>query len=174
MASPCAAGGLALILSGLRHIARLYTLFLSCLLLLLLLPFVLWLCHSCSMASPCAAGGLALILSGLKAHGAAGPKGSSSSSSDTAAAAAAAGGGIKQWISPNRVRRAVEATCMPLGGASPDAVLTYGRGLLQVGAGICMAPSYLWQRACCINVCAVMTALGCSTRHHLLAPAAHN
>jgi tripeptidyl-peptidase-2 len=81
------------------------------------------------MASPCAAGGLALVLSGLKAHGAAGPKGSSSSSTDTAAAAAGSG---KQWISPNRVRRAVEATCQPLGGSSPDAVLTYGRGLLQV------------------------------------------
>jgi tripeptidyl-peptidase-2 len=86
------------------------------------------------MASPCAAGGLALILSGLKAHGAAGPKdsgsgSSSSSSTDTAAAA----GDTKQWISPNRVRRAVEATCQPLGGSSPDAVLTYGRGLLQVG-----------------------------------------
>lgn len=39
----------------------------------------------------------------------------------------------QQWISPNRVRRAVEATCKPLGGESPDAVLTYGRGLLQVG-----------------------------------------
>lgn len=37
-----------------------------------------------------------------------------------------------QWISPARVRRAVENTCMPLGGASPDAVLTYGRGMLQV------------------------------------------
>ncbi|WIA34935.1 hypothetical protein OEZ86_013218 [Tetradesmus obliquus] len=86
-----------------------------------------------SMASPCAAGGIALILSGLKAHGAAGPKGSSSSSSSDPAAAAAAGSG-KQWISPNRVRRAVEATCQPLGGAAPDAVLTYGRGLLQVDA----------------------------------------
>jgi tripeptidyl-peptidase-2 len=32
------------------------------------------------------------------------------------------------------VRRAVEATCQPLGGSSPDAVLTYGRGLLQVRA----------------------------------------
>eukprot|EP00798_Chlamydomonas_sp_ICE-L_P009787 gene9786-7671_t len=35
-------------------------------------------------------------------------------------------------ISPERVRRAVENTCMPLGGASPDAVLTYGRGLIQI------------------------------------------
>jgi hypothetical protein len=40
--------------------------------------------------------------------------------------------GSGQWITPARVRRAVEATCMPLGGSSPDAVLTYGRGLLQV------------------------------------------
>ncbi|KAF6251901.1 subtilase family-domain-containing protein [Scenedesmus sp. NREL 46B-D3] len=93
-----------------------------------------------SMASPCAAGGLALILSGLKAHGAAGPSGSSRSSSssssmDTSAAAAeAAAGSGKQWISPSRVRRAVEATCQPLGDASGDGVLTYGRGLLQVDA----------------------------------------
>lgn len=42
---------------------------------------------------------------------------------------AGAGG---QWVSPARVRRAVEATCSPLGGGAPDAVLTYGRGLLQV------------------------------------------
>ena len=35
-------------------------------------------------------------------------------------------------ITPARVRRALEHTCIPLGGSSPDAVLTYGRGLMQV------------------------------------------
>lgn len=60
-----------------------------------------------SMSSPNAAGGMALLLSGLKALG--------------------------STISPARVRRAVENTCLPLGGDAPDAVLTYGRGLLQVG-----------------------------------------
>ena len=30
-----------------------------------------------------------------------------------------------------RVRRALENTCAPLGGNAPDAVLTYGRGLIQ-------------------------------------------
>lgn len=59
-----------------------------------------------SMSSPNAAGGMALLLSGMKASG------------------------LK--TSPARVRRAVENTCTPLGGDSPDAVLTYGRGLLQV------------------------------------------
>lgn len=59
-----------------------------------------------SMSSPNAAGGMALLLSGMKASG------------------------LK--TSPARVRRAVENTCLPLGGDSPDAVLTYGRGLLQV------------------------------------------
>ncbi|MEW5301337.1 MAG: hypothetical protein WDW36_004201 [Sanguina aurantia] len=59
-----------------------------------------------SMSSPNAAGGMALLLSGLKALG--------------------------STISPARVRRAVENTCLPLGGDAPDAVLTYGRGLLQV------------------------------------------
>lgn len=30
-----------------------------------------------------------------------------------------------------RLRRALENTCKPIGGDAPDAVLTYGRGLLQ-------------------------------------------
>jgi hypothetical protein len=33
-----------------------------------------------------------------------------------------------------RLRQAIEASCLPLGGDAPDAVLTYGRGLLQVRA----------------------------------------
>ncbi|PNG74477.1 Tripeptidyl-peptidase 2, partial [Tetrabaena socialis] len=59
-----------------------------------------------SMSSPNAAGGIALLLSGLLAGGA-GP------------------------IAPHRLCRALENTALPLGGASPDAVLTYGRGLIQ-------------------------------------------
>jgi tripeptidyl-peptidase-2 len=31
-----------------------------------------------------------------------------------------------------RLRQALENSCLPLGGDVPDAVLTYGRGLLQV------------------------------------------
>lgn len=31
-----------------------------------------------------------------------------------------------------RVRRALENTAAPLGGDAPDAVVTYGRGLIQV------------------------------------------
>jgi hypothetical protein len=46
--------------------------------------------------------------------------------------AAVAGDKGGQWISPARVRRAVEATAAPLGNGAADAVLTYGRGLLQV------------------------------------------
>lgn len=37
---------------------------------------------------------------------------------------------------PYNVRRALENTCLPLGGDAPDAVLTYGRGLMQVDAAI--------------------------------------
>ncbi|KAK9809052.1 hypothetical protein WJX72_008467 [[Myrmecia] bisecta] len=59
-----------------------------------------------SMASPNACGGVALVLSGLKAAG--------------------------LTVTPNRVRRALENTCEPLGGDAADAVLTYGRGLIQV------------------------------------------
>lgn len=59
-----------------------------------------------SMSSPNACGGIALLLSGLKAEG--------------------------LPYSPARVRRALENTCVPLGGDAPDAVLTYGRGLIQV------------------------------------------
>jgi hypothetical protein len=58
------------------------------------------------MASPCACGGLALLLSALKAEG--------------------------QAVTPARVRRAVENTCLPVAAGEPDALLTYGRGLLQV------------------------------------------
>ena len=59
-----------------------------------------------SMASPCACGGLALLLSALKAEG--------------------------QAITPARVRRAVENTALRLDSEDPSAVLTYGRGLLQI------------------------------------------
>lgn len=61
-----------------------------------------------SMSSPCACGGLALLISALKQDG--------------------------QTVTPARIRRAVENTCMPVGDGSPDSVLTYGRGLLQVDA----------------------------------------
>ncbi|PRW39066.1 Tripeptidyl-peptidase 2 isoform A [Chlorella sorokiniana] len=59
-----------------------------------------------SMASPCACGGLALLVSALKGEG--------------------------QAVTPARIRRAVENTCLPVAERSPDGVLTYGRGLLQV------------------------------------------
>ena len=39
-------------------------------------------------------------------------------------------------VSPAQLRQAVEATCLPLGGEAPDSVLTYGRGLIQVGGGM--------------------------------------
>ncbi|GLI68325.1 hypothetical protein VaNZ11_012720 [Volvox africanus] len=61
-----------------------------------------------SMSSPNACGGIALLLSGLLARGAV--------------------------IAPHRIRRALENTALPLGGDAPDAVLTYGRGLIQIGA----------------------------------------
>ncbi|GIL53884.1 hypothetical protein Vafri_9378 [Volvox africanus] len=61
-----------------------------------------------SMSSPNACGGIALLLSGLLARG--------------------------LVIAPHRIRRALENTALPLGGDAPDAVLTYGRGLIQIGA----------------------------------------
>lgn len=64
-----------------------------------------------SMSSPNACGGLALLLSAMLAEG--------------------------QVITPARVRRAVENTCLPVGDAGDAAaVLTYGRGLLQVGSDL--------------------------------------
>lgn len=64
-----------------------------------------------SMSSPSACGGLALLLSAMLAEG--------------------------QVITPARVRRAVENTCLPVGDAGDAAaVLTYGRGLLQVGSDL--------------------------------------
>ncbi|KAG2434097.1 hypothetical protein HXX76_007824 [Chlamydomonas incerta] len=59
-----------------------------------------------SMSSPNACGGIALLLSGLLATGGA--------------------------VAPHRLRRALENTATPLGGGAPDAVLTYGRGLIQI------------------------------------------
>ncbi|GIL86265.1 hypothetical protein Vretifemale_14673 [Volvox reticuliferus] len=61
-----------------------------------------------SMSSPNACGGIALLLSGLLARG--------------------------SVIAPHRIRRALENTALPLGSEAPDAVLTYGRGLIQIGA----------------------------------------
>lgn len=61
-----------------------------------------------SMASPNAAGGVALLVSALKANG--------------------------LPVEPWAVRRALENTAAPLGGDAPDAVLTYGRGLIQARA----------------------------------------
>eukprot|EP00198_Chlamydomonas_reinhardtii_P006605 XP_001695941.1 predicted protein [Chlamydomonas reinhardtii] len=61
-----------------------------------------------SMSSPNACGGIALLLSGLLATGGA--------------------------LAPHRLRRALENTATPLGGGAPDAVLTYGRGLIQIDA----------------------------------------
>ncbi|KAG2491863.1 hypothetical protein HYH03_009817 [Edaphochlamys debaryana] len=59
-----------------------------------------------SMSSPNACGGIALLLSGLHARG--------------------------SPLPPHRLRRALENTALPLGGGAPDAVLTYGRGLIQI------------------------------------------
>jgi tripeptidyl-peptidase-2 len=58
------------------------------------------------MASPNACGGLALLVSAMLAEG--------------------------QAVTPARVRRAVENTCQAVAEGDPEAVLTYGRGLLQV------------------------------------------
>lgn len=59
-----------------------------------------------------------------------------------------------QVVHPYHVRRALENTALPLGGSAPDAVLTYGRGLIQVGlatfeaASICaLYPANLRYRA---------------------------
>ncbi|KAL0024941.1 hypothetical protein WJX77_004746 [Trebouxia sp. C0004] len=59
-----------------------------------------------SMSSPNACGGIALLLSAMKAN--------------------------HMPISPSRVRRALENTCQVIEERKSDAVLTYGRGLLQV------------------------------------------
>ena len=50
-----------------------------------------------------------------------------------------------------RVRRALENTCQVLGDDSADAVLTYGRGLLQVKADTC----------CAVLRCAALHCAGC-------------
>ena len=71
-----------------------------------------------SMASPCACGGLALLASALKAEG--------------------------QALTPARLRRAVENSCLPVGERMPNGVLTYGRGLLQVSACVVMAVGVGW------------------------------
>lgn len=45
-------------------------------------------------------------------------------------------------------RRAVENTCLPVAERDPDGVLTYGRGLLQVGGTCALA------LLCCLDVAA--------------------
>ena len=69
-----------------------------------------------SMASPNACGGIALLLSGLKQKNLHGCQLSSPSPSSLSTI----------------IRRAIEATCLPLGQGLEDSALTYGRGLLQV------------------------------------------
>lgn len=121
-----------------QHIAPLLVHLLSLLrLLLLVVLLTVAECarHCCCLlphpppnADAGAAGGIALIVSGLKALAPGSADGSGSADGNGGASASG------QWVSPARVRRAVEATCAPLGGDAPDAVLTYGRGLLQVRA----------------------------------------
>ncbi|GAX82749.1 hypothetical protein CEUSTIGMA_g10175.t1 [Chlamydomonas eustigma] len=72
-----------------------------------------------SMSSPNACGGIALILSGLKQQ--------QQLQLENGATETAMDKSL-----PVKLRRALEATCLPLGGGAPDAVLTYGRGLIQI------------------------------------------
>ena len=58
-----------------------------------------------SMASPNACGGIALLLSGLKAQGG--------------------------FITPNRIRRAIENTAAELGDGDAESMLAAGFGMLQ-------------------------------------------
>lgn len=47
-------------------------------------------------------------------------------------------------------RRAVENTCLPVAERDPDGVLTYGRGLLQVGRTSALP------LLCCLDIAACM------------------
>ena len=85
-----------------------------------------------SMASPNACGGVALLLSALKASDA--------------------------FISPNRLRRAIENTCANVGGVTPQSVLTSGRGLLQAsggdrGGGLRIKPCHSNQGEAVLGLC---------------------
>ena len=62
--------------------------------------------HGTSMAAPNACGGIALLVSGLK---------------DTNVS-----------FTTNRLLRAIENTCLPVGDGGAESTLAQGRGLLQV------------------------------------------
>jgi tripeptidyl-peptidase-2 len=86
-----------------------------------------------SMASPCACGALALVASAVKLDALALAVGKNlipASALEDDATKEALLRSLR--VSPSRLRRAAENTAAPLGGDSPDAVLTYGRGLVQV------------------------------------------
>ena len=55
-----------------------------------------------------------------------------------------------------RVRRALENTCQVLGDDNADAVLTYGRGLLQVKADMRCAVLCCAVLCCAVLRCAVL------------------
>ena len=54
-----------------------------------------------------------------------------------------------------RLRRALENTCKPIGGDAPDAVLTYGRGLLQAGTPPPLIPGK--NNVLCVSLAVTLT-----------------